>query len=330
MKFQSSIAALVLTLSTLASAQVASHKPTGEADLDKPVVRVNGAVLTQRDLLRQMTEMFPYSQQHGGGFPKDLEPQIRRGAIDMIIFNELAYQEAKRRGMTVETARVTRAATKFRRQFPDAKVYKQFLQLEANGSQKVLRGKIERSLLIEDFLNSEVTKKARLTPAQLRKYYDSNGQKFERKETYHIQSISFIPPQGANSEALKQARRKAEEAAKKAKTAKNYEEFGLLAEKVSEDDFRVNMGDHKPVGFDQLPPEIVKIAKGMKPGDVSDLIQLGSAYTIFRLVAHTPAGKVPFVEAKPKLQKELQEQRTEQVRAALGKTLRAGAKIEKL
>ena len=329
MKFLGGIATLVLVTGMIAGAQVASHSPTNAQDIEKPAARVNGVVLTQRDLLTQMVEMFPYSAQHGG-FPKDMEPQIRRGAMDMIIFNELAYQEAKRRGMTVAPARVTSTATKFRKRFPDAQTYKQYLQLEAKGSPKVMRAKIERALLIEDFLNKEVSKKARLTPAQLRKYYDNNGQKFERKETYHIQSISVIPPEGANGEALKQARRKAEDAAKQAKAAKNYEEFGLLAEKISEDDFRVNMGDHKPVGFEQLPPEIVKIAKAMKPGDVSDLVQLGSAYTIVRLVAHAPAGKTPFAEAKPKLEKELQKEKTEQVRAALGKTLRAGAKIEKL
>jgi peptidyl-prolyl cis-trans isomerase SurA len=329
MKFLAGIATLVLTMGMIAEAQVASHAPTNAQDIEKPVARVNGVVLTQRDLLTQMVEMFPYSAQHGG-FPKDMEPQIRRGAMDMIIFNELAYQEAKKRGMTVAPARVTSMATKFRKRFPDAQTYKQYLQLEANGSQKAMRAKIERALLIEDFLKIEVTKKARLTQAQLKKYYDSNGQKFERKETYHIQSISVIPPEGANAEALKQARRKAEDAAKKAKATKSYEEFGLLAEKVSEDDFRVNMGDHKPISFEQLPPEIVKLAKAMKPGDVSDLIQLGNAYTIFRLVAHTPVGKVPFTEAKAKLEKDLQKERTEQVRAALGKTLRAGAKIEKL
>jgi peptidyl-prolyl cis-trans isomerase SurA len=329
MNFLAGVATLVLMTGMIAGAQVASHAPTNAQDLEKPVARVNGVVLTQRDLLTQMVEMFPYSAQHGG-FPKDMEPQIRRGAIDMIIFNELAYQEAKRRGMTVAPARVTSTATKFRKRFPDAQTYKQYLQLEANGSPKVMRAKIERALLIQDFLSKEVTKKARPTQAQLKQYYDNNGQKFDRKEMFHIQSVSVIPPEGANAEALKQARRKAEDAAKKAKETKSYEEFGLLAEKVSEDDFRVNMGDHKPTGFDQLPPEIVKTAKAMKPGDVSDLIQLGSAYTIFRLVAHTPAGKIPFTEAKSKLEKDLQKERTEQVRAALGKTLRAGAKIEKL
>jgi peptidyl-prolyl cis-trans isomerase C len=329
MKSFAGIATLVLTAGMMAGAQVASHAPTQAQELDKPVARVNGVVLKQRDLLRQMVEMFPYSEQHGG-FPKDLEPQIRRGAMDMLIFNELAYQEAKRRGMTVAPARVTRTETQFRKRFPSRQVYQQYLQLEANGSPKIMRQKIERALLIEDFLKAEVTRKARLMPAELKKYYETNAQKFERKEMIHIQSISFLPPEGANAEALKQARRKAEDAAQKAKITKSYEDFGLLAEKVSEDDFRVNMGDHKPMGFDQLPPEIVKAASKMKPGDVSGLIQLGSAYTIFRLVGHTPAGKVPFAEAKPKLHTELQKQKTEQVRAALGKTLRANAKIEKL
>jgi hypothetical protein len=32
---------------------------------------------------------------------------------------------------------------------------------------------------------------------------------------------------------------------RQAKETKSYEDFGLLAEKISEDDFRVNMGDHK-------------------------------------------------------------------------------------
>ena len=46
----------------------------------KPVAKVNGAVLTDRDLLREMYTIFPYAQQHNG-FPKELEPEIRRGAL---------------------------------------------------------------------------------------------------------------------------------------------------------------------------------------------------------------------------------------------------------
>jgi hypothetical protein len=44
---------------------------------DKPVARVNGAVLTDRDLLREMYAIFPYARQHNG-FPKAQEARFAR------------------------------------------------------------------------------------------------------------------------------------------------------------------------------------------------------------------------------------------------------------
>jgi peptidyl-prolyl cis-trans isomerase D len=128
----------------------------------------------------------------------------------------------------------------------------------------------------------------------------------------------------------KEARRRAQEAAQQAKATKTYQDFGLLAEKISDDDYRVNMGDHKPTGRDQLPPEVVKAALAMKAGEVSELIQLGTAYTVIRLVAHIPAGKIPYAEVKSQVQSDTQKERVEKLRAALGKKLRQGAKIETL
>ena len=89
--------ALLLVSST--AGQVPSHAPTGASKQaqptaspfqvsDKAVARVNGAVLTDRDLLREMLQIFPYAQQHNG-FPKAEEAAIRQGALEMIIFEEL-------------------------------------------------------------------------------------------------------------------------------------------------------------------------------------------------------------------------------------------------
>src|SRR5579859_4642717 len=61
----------------------------------KVVARVNGSALTDADLLREEYAIFPYARQHSG-IPKDLAPQIRDGAMKMIIFEELVYQEALR------------------------------------------------------------------------------------------------------------------------------------------------------------------------------------------------------------------------------------------
>ena len=83
---------------------------------DKPVARVNGAVLTDRDLLREMYAIFPYAKQHNG-FPKAQEAAIRQGALEMIIFEELVYQEAVRRKLTISADDLNRAEADFRKQF---------------------------------------------------------------------------------------------------------------------------------------------------------------------------------------------------------------------
>jgi parvulin-like peptidyl-prolyl isomerase len=290
---------------------------------------VNGVALSDRDLAREMFAIFPYAKQHNG-FPEKLEPQIRKGALDMIVFEELAYQEAKRRNMTVSEQRLAREEREFRKQFPSDEVFQGFLKEELKGSRQLLREKIRRSLLIEAFLNAEVFNKAKVSVTEARSIYDRNPKKFARTELFHIQTISILPPANGGADIAKEGRRRAEDAAEQAKKTKSYQDFGLLAEKISDDDYRVNLGDHKPVGRDQLPPEVVKAALAMKPGDVSDLIQLGTAYTVIRLIEHTPAGKIPFAEVKSQLQSDTQKERVEKLRAGLGKKLRQGAKIEML
>lgn len=343
MRLQFCTAVLVIMGISVASAQVASHAPTTVETLlnpnggtaqgvkvsDKPVVRVNDAVLTDRDLLREMYTIFPYGRQHNG-FPKGMEPQIRKGALEMIIFEELVYQEAKRRNLTISPARLTRAESEFRKQFPSPDVYEQYLKVEANGSRQVLREKIRRSLLIEALLKTEVGTKAAVPMAEARAYYDKNLKRFELGEKFSIQTISIIPPQNASGEIQKEARQRAEEALRLAKATKSYREFGLLAEKLSDDDWRVNMGDRKQVDRAQLPPPLVAAALKMKPGEVSGLLQFGPNYTLFRLNAYTPAGKAEFAAVKTQIQSDLQKSRYNELRAELHKRLRENAKVEVL
>lgn len=295
----------------------------------KPVVRVNGAVLTDRDLMREIQSIFPYEQTHNG-IPKEMEPEMRKGALEMIIFEELLYQEALREKRTVSPERMKQAETEFRKQFASQQEFDQVLQNEVHGSLQLMRERIRRSLLIDDMLKSEVNAKARVNETAALAYYKANPKKFSHPEMFSIQTISIIPPANATPEMTQEARKKADNALKQAKATKSYQDFGLLAEKISEDDWHVNMGDRKAVESDKLPPSVVKAALAMKSGQVSDLIQLGPAYTLFRLNAHVPAGVTPFARVKSTLMTDLQKQRTEQLRSALDQKLRKDATIDVL
>ena len=307
---------------------VRSPAPVALTATMKPAVRVNGAVLTEADVVREMYMIFPYASQHGG-FPKAMEADIRKGAIEMIVFEELLYQEAKRIKIPIAPEQLSGAESAFRKQLGSS-AYEQFLRTECQGSKQVLREKIRRSLLIEKMLKTEVEQKSVITAAAAKAYYDKNAKQFDKPESFRIQTISIIPPQNGGADEDKEARKRAEEAYKLAMATKSYQDFGLLAEKKSDDDWHINMGDRKFVEVSKLPPPVVKAAAAMQPGEVSKLIQLGNAYTIFRLVEHTPAGRTPFAAVRAKLQSDLQKQKLVELRAALNQKLRKDAKVEVL
>src|SRR5208282_1024188 len=335
MKFSFLTAVLGVALSpALALAQVASHAPalkpmapapSGSGDslgvtsmqvTGKPVTRVNGAVLTDRDLVREMMAIFPYARTHNG-FPKGMEQSIREGALKMIEFEELVYQEAERRKMSVPAARINQAVAAFRNQFQDDQEFEQYIKAEMGGSMEQLRKSVRRSLLIEALLKSELEVPSRVTSAEARQFYIKNPTPFMHPEMIQFQTISILPQENASAEVKEQARKQADELWQKAKATHNYEEFGLLAEKHSQDDFRVDMGNHKATARTALPAEALKILDPMKPGAVSGICQFGPYYTIFRLQARTPAGKAPFEQARTQLQDDMHKERYNTLRATL-------------
>lgn len=340
MNFKLAICALSLLAFSVAGAQVASHKPTvftqppaaataTSPATTVPVVRVNGSVLTEADLTREEYAIFPYARQHNG-LPKDLAPQIREGALKMMVFEELVYQEALHRKMIIAAAKMQQAEAEFRKQFATPDEFNVMLQGDFHGSQQLLREKIRRSLLIEALLKTEVEDKSTASPAEVKAFYDRNPVRFLKPESFTFQTISVLPPDHATADQLKEGRKRADDALRQAKATRNTEEFGLLAEKISDDDYHVMMGQHKPVSLDELAPQVLKVLNALKPGEVSDLIAMDQAYTIVRLQVHAPAGKAKFEDVKAQLQKELQQNKTNQARSALDKRLRQNAKIEQL
>jgi parvulin-like peptidyl-prolyl isomerase len=123
---------------------------------------------------------------------------------------------------------------------------------------------------------------------------------------------------------------RAEDALRQAKATKTYEEFGILAEKISEDDYRVMMGNHKEVDASDLPPAILQAVSKMQPGQISDLIQADGAFTIIRLNAHTPERMQKFDEVYKGLRVEMRRNKQEMLRHELDAKLRKSAKVEEL
>ena len=334
MKAPATLATLLL-LAVLAPAQTATPtrlpqpRPTTTVAPEKPVVNVNGAVLTDHDLLREMLNEFPYARMHRG-FPKDSEAEIRKNALHEIEFEELVYQEAKRRRMSIAKPRLDRAIADFKKQFDTDEEFQNYLAVELKGSASLLREKVQRAMLIEDLLKVEIGSKARVTPAEVRAFYNANLEHFRRPESVSLQTISLVIPENATPQQKAAIRQRAEEALKQARATKDYEGFGLLAEKISEDDWRVMMGDHKSLHRGRMPAAVEKVVFTMKANQVSDIIDTGDSYCIARVNARDEAKLMPFEQVRKDLTKQVQQQKTDALRGTLDARLRKVAKIEEL
>jgi peptidyl-prolyl cis-trans isomerase SurA len=336
-------AVLLLTSFSLAG-QVASHaprkaaKPAGSAAVaavaaapaGKPVARVNGTVLTDRDLLRQELNMFPYARQHGGNIPKEYEAEIRKHALRDIVFDELVYQEALRRKLTVPPAQLKRAIADFKKQFASPAEFQRYMNLEQQGSLQKLRANITRAILIDKLVKIEIDSKKRVTDAQMRTFYSGHPERFRRPETVTIQTISLTIPPDANASKKAEIRARAELALKQANATKNYEEFGVLAEQVSQDDWRVMMGDHKELQRGHMPGPVEKVIFSMKAGEISGIIDTGDSFCIARVNAHQPAHLVPLNEVKAQLKQDMEKDKVEDLRRDLEARLRKTIKVEEL
>ena len=335
------IGLLFFGLAFAVNAQVASHAPTtnptsasttnvANVPVPRPIVRVNGTTLTDHDLLREMLNVFPYAKQHGGKFPKEKEAEIRQTALKNIEFEELAYQAAVKKGMTIAPEKLAKAMKDFRKQFDTEADYRNFLKVEQNGSEQKLRTNVQRAILIDDYLTVQVTSKVKLSDAQVHEAYEKNPDHFRKPDSVWLQTITIAYGQTPTPKEKQEARKKAEDALKQAKATKNFESFGVLAEKVSMDDWHVMMGDHKWLHRGRMPEAVEKVAFTMQAGQVSDIIDTGDSFCIARVNGREEAHLVKFEEVKAQLKKDLQEQKTNELRAGLEKKLRANAKIEEL
>jgi parvulin-like peptidyl-prolyl isomerase len=314
----------------LATKAISPHNTAQAKPSAKVVARVNGTALTDADLQREMLAMFPYARQHGGKIPPAMEATVRMGALQMIEFEELVYQEAQRRKMQINPARLDYAMTEFRKQFDSEAKFRDFLMTELKGSRKTLRNRIQRSLLIDQLLDLEVTSKSSISETEVRSYYEKTPAEFHVAERVAIQTISVVIPDDATAKDEAVARRHAEDVLKQAKATKSYEEFGALAEKTSDDEWRVMMGDHGAVEDGKMPPPVAKIAFGMKPGQVSELIRAENSFCIVRLNSHEAAKQLPFEQVRAQIKKNLQARRVDQLRSALNRQLRKSAKVTEL
>ena len=314
------------------SHQPSISAPAPEASARPPltqIARVNGVALTEAQLDEEMQRLFPYYSIHGGRVPPSAEPDIRQKAMHQLVLHELLYQEARRRNLQVPPLKWQKRLQKIRGNFSSRQAY-EAEAAKQYGSVAAYESSLRRAMLVEQLWDAEVTRKAVVTVEAERAYYQSHKEQYLRPEAVQLQTITIAFPATATAEQKQEARKIAEQALVKAKAAKTYDEFGTLAEQLSQDDWRVMMGDHGWVHRGTVTPDLEQALFTMKKGETSAVVETSTGYLILRANDYQPRRQMLFSEMAASIRQRLQTEQRDKRAKEFEQLLRTKGKIEML
>jgi len=278
---------------------------------DAVVAKVNGTIITSRDLDAEVGRLVPATTYHGN-VSDDRLGEYKEKALEDLITRELQYQDAITKGIKPDQKQVKTQMTQIRDRFKSKKEYRLALQ-QAGTTEDQLRMVVEKGVVVNTVISKMVLEPAQMSEGALNDYYEKNITKFKQPEEVKLRLISTKDEKKAH-EALDRI--------------KDGEEFGNVATKLSEDNYRIMGGNIGYVHRGRVIKEIEDIAFNLNVGVASGLIKAGGTWYIIKVDEKKPEHQMTFEESRVKLKKELEAKRAQEFLASWMASLKEKAHIE--
>jgi parvulin-like peptidyl-prolyl isomerase len=254
---------------------------------DGPVAKVGDVNITREDFLLLYRSELQRRQLQS--VPDVARVQLALMVLRSLIEQELLYQEAVRRGLTVSDTKADAALQdrldQLRKGFSsqEGRDVSESELLEKLGyvDKSELRDNVRRLLMVEA-MRAKIIEEDGLDidDARVEEIYNETKDRFTRPGMLHLKQIYFD-----SSADAKAARKKADRALA---TVFSGQRFEAVAKQYSESPDASKGGDLGAVPERELPPFLVDAAEGLEPGDVSDVITSDYGCHIVMLVDRKP------------------------------------------
>jgi peptidyl-prolyl cis-trans isomerase C len=270
-------------------------------DFNKEMLRVQLAVLNSGKLLTcpQITK-------------------LRTEVAEGLVRRELLFQEAKKK-VKVTDAEINEEMKKLKDQYGSEANFTAALNA-SNVTPATLKAQIERTLLIQKYIETQFSSRVTVTDQEIRAAYDRNRDSFRQPEQVKASHILVkIDPADAKKKA--EARKKIDDV--KAKVAQK-QDFESLARTYSEDPSGSKGGDIGYVARGQVLKSFEDALFALKTGEVSDVVETPLGFHLIKATDRKAETVIPFETLKDQLAKALKQEKGQQeATASIGKVREA-------
>jgi peptidyl-prolyl cis-trans isomerase C len=275
------------------------------------VAKVNGVGLSDHELRKMMDRINLISHDTSTAEPAEA---IRKRALDQLVLQELAIQEARRQGLSIRPSDIDTAIIYLAGH--DPKDYEAFLDKQKM-SDAELRSELERGMLVKLIFTREVIQKISVSDDEVRKEYESHKDRAIAPEKITVDDVVLSAKPGDQT-----ARKKAADLIAQMKADKRKNLRDLARNSALTVEGRTLAKDKEPALYDA--------ARKLKQGELSGVIETGDSLHLLQLTGYTPERKLSYEEVKSVLEGKLKGEKLLKRRVAWEQELKKGAKIELL
>jgi peptidyl-prolyl cis-trans isomerase C len=309
--------------STNKAASVAAPAPV----TDVVVARVNGTEIKRKELDVAVQGFAAQMARRGRPVQPSQSAVLEQDVLEELIGRELLLQEGSKHLPADIDKKTQEQAEQMKAQAGGEEEFKKTLAESGITAEEYVH-RVRDNVIIHEAIQSAIDKEVKISPDEVKAFYDKNPDQFKQPETVRASHILIRCPPDAPDDVKKAKRAQIDAARSLVKTG---DKFAEVAKKVSEDPgSAVNGGDLGYFARGQMVPEFDAVAFSLKTNEVSDVITTQFGYHVLLVTGRKPAQTVPFDEVKDELGKFLKQRKGNDVTRNQVAELRKAGKVEVL
>lgn len=284
-RFAPSILAVTLALAALHAA--AQTTPTLQPG-DYIAAVVNQDVVAASEVVARTERLRQEARQKGEVMPETAG--LRKQALEALIEDRVLVTYARESGAKVDEAELDRVVANVAAQ---NKLTMAQLRdrLKADGTDyKSFRENLRDQMMTERVREREVQGRIKVSDAEVDAYLDKKRAVLEQGGQINLAQVLVTVPDGAPDSVIAERRARAEGALARIKAG---EDFGKVAQEISEDGNKARGGEIGMRPADRLPDIFVNAIRNLKSGQVApELLRSGAGFHVLKVVERQGSGSL--------------------------------------
>ena len=294
------------------------------AGAEKIVAKVNGTVITEAELNRELAMIKQRIEDRGRSVTDEQLNGIKDEVVDRLVQRELLYGVCQKEGIKTDAKEVEDAFQMVKARYADDDAFKKMMA-QFNLTEDDIKSDIGREMTIKKFIEDRFVKDITVSDEEAKEYYDKNKENFQQPESVKASHILIKVEENASPEEKAKAKARILEIKKKIDEGADFAE---MAKKFSEGPSAANSGDLGYFRRGQMVKPFEDAAFALKPGEMSDVVETRFGYHLIKSFDKTEASVVPFDTLKARITMFLKQEKVQQQVNAFIDGLRDKSTIE--